>query len=237
MKRLAIFDLDGTLAATTAVDEECYVRAFREELGCDLDTDWSAYEHCTDWGIAREALAGHFGRPPGADDLAPVRRRFRALLEARLAKEPHAFREVRGAGRLLHHLAERGWRVAIATGGWGVSAELKRRAAGLPTEIPIVSSDHHWTREAIVRAAIERLRPAAGTDDGSGADDERIVSVGDGVWDVRTAARLGLPFVGVADAERAQRLRTTGAHTVLPHFADLPATLDALETARRPETG
>lgn len=38
MKRLAIFDLDGTLAATTAVDEECYVRAFREGLGCEPET-------------------------------------------------------------------------------------------------------------------------------------------------------------------------------------------------------
>ncbi|HET9210930.1 MAG TPA: hypothetical protein VFR03_11060 [Thermoanaerobaculia bacterium] len=48
MTRLAIFDLDGTLTDTNAVDGECYLEAMSTELGCVLNPDWATYQHCTD---------------------------------------------------------------------------------------------------------------------------------------------------------------------------------------------
>lgn len=94
MTRLVLFDLDGTLTDTNAVDGECYVEA--------------------------------------------------------------------GAVALLSRLQEEGWHLCIATGGWATSAELKRRAAGLPEAVPIFSSDLDHTREGILEIAIRRMRELNG---------------------------------------------------------------------------
>lgn len=84
--KLVVFDIDGTLTRTNAVDEECYVRAFEEELGfTGIDTDWSLYPSCTDAAIALELFARHRGREPAAGEIDRVRRRFFGFLEAALA--------------------------------------------------------------------------------------------------------------------------------------------------------
>ena len=133
--RLAIFDLDGTLTDTNAVDEECFLEAASAELGLTLNPDWGSYQHCTDTAIAREALAGFFGRPGSDEEIDRWRERFFALLRARLAEDPSRFAAIPGAAALLSRLPGEGWHLCIATGGWGSSAEIKRRAAGLPKTV------------------------------------------------------------------------------------------------------
>jgi phosphoglycolate phosphatase-like HAD superfamily hydrolase len=229
MTRLAIFDLDGTLTDTNAVDEECYLEAMSTELGCALNPDWTAYQHCTDAGIAHEALSKFFGRPASSGEIGRLRERFFALLEARRAEDPLRFSAIPGAAALLSRLQEEGWHLCIATGGWSTSAELKRRAAGLPQGVPIFSSDLHYTREGILEIAIRRMR-----EENDVASYDRIVSLGDGVWDVTAAAELRLPFVGVGRGARADRLREAGARAVLDDFADLAAALETIASAGPP---
>ena len=229
MTRLAIFDLDGTLTDTNAVDGECYLEAGSAELGLTLNPDWSSYPHCTDAGIAREALAAFFGRPGSSEEIDRWRGRFVALLRDRLAQDPARFSEIPGAAALLSRLPEEGWYLCIATGGWSKSAELKRQAAGLPQEVPIFSSDLHHTREGILEIAIRRMQELNGV-----PSYDRIVSLGDGVWDVSAAAALRLPFVGVGRGARADRLRAAGALAVLGDFADLAATLETIASAEPP---
>ena len=62
---------------------------------------------------------------------------------------------------------------------------------------------------------------------------ERIVCVGDGVWDVHTATSLGLPCIGIGTGGRAERLGSAGASHVFPDFTNLEAVLNALEDADR----
>jgi beta-phosphoglucomutase-like phosphatase (HAD superfamily) len=46
---LVMFDIDGTLTETMKVDEECFVRSFKDVFGfADIDTDWSHYPRTTD---------------------------------------------------------------------------------------------------------------------------------------------------------------------------------------------
>ena len=59
---------------------------------------------------------------------------------------------------------------------------------------------------------------------------DRVVSIGDGVWDVRTAIELDVPFVGIGTGSRADQLRLAGAGIVLPDYSDLDAFMTALET-------
>jgi beta-phosphoglucomutase-like phosphatase (HAD superfamily) len=61
---LVMFDIDGTLTKTMKVDEECFVRSFKDVFGfADVDTDWSHY-HARRIPVSftmfsRHALAGH----------------------------------------------------------------------------------------------------------------------------------------------------------------------------------
>jgi phosphoglycolate phosphatase-like HAD superfamily hydrolase len=95
--------------------------------------------------------------------------------------------------------------------------------------VPIFSSDLHPTREGILEIAIRRMRERHGV-----SAYDRIVSLGDGVWDVSAAATLRLPFVGVGRGARADRLRAAGARAVLGDFTDLAATLETMGSAEPP---
>jgi phosphoglycolate phosphatase-like HAD superfamily hydrolase len=64
---------------------------------------------------------------------------------------------------------------------------------------------------------------------------DRVVSVGDAIWDVRTATAVGWPFVGVATGARADQLRVHGVSTILADLSDVDEVTAALEAARTPE--
>jgi phosphoglycolate phosphatase-like HAD superfamily hydrolase len=226
--RLALFDLDGTLAASNEVDSDCFVEAVQAEFGFTPGSDWGAYEHCTDEGIAVEALTGHLGEPPTAIHLNRLKRRFANLLASAAAAKPHLFAPIPGAPELLRHLTESGWLLCIATGAWRVSAEIKLKASGLPESVPLFCSDGVPSREGILSAAIAHGRATAGTPVG------RVVAVGDAVWDIVAAANLSLPFLGVGRSPRAARLREAGALAVVPDFLDLPEAVRCLEVVAAP---
>lgn len=232
--RLAVFDIDGTLARTVGLDDRCYLSAFELEFGFrPEESDWSAYEHTTDSWIATEILRRRWGREPEPEAIDRHRRRFVALLDEARRESPDGFRQVPGAGTLLEAIARRpDWRAALATGAWLESARLKLAAAGIPWDgLPLATNEDGATREEIVTAAIERARSLAG---GLERDFEKIVSVGDGVWDVRAARRLGLAFVGVGEGRGARALEAAGAGTVLADLTDPESVLAALEAAEAP---
>jgi phosphoglycolate phosphatase-like HAD superfamily hydrolase len=207
---LAIFDIDGTLTATNEVDDECYVAAVAAQLGMrPHEIDWSRAPHVSDTGIARFLWSQHRERLPDDAEIAAVKLRFLGLLEQQLRAHPQRFASVAGASDSVTRLRADGWTIALATGGWGESARMKLRAAGLPVDVPVSCCDALHTREEIVmhaRQGAERM---------AGRSFDRIVSVGDGAWDVRTARALGLPFVGVATGEKAAQLTELGASHVL----------------------
>ena len=228
--QLAIFDIDGTLTATNAVDDECYLRAVAQTFALEgADLDWSDAPHVTDRGLARWLCTRHLGRAPEPDELAELERRFVAILRAELARTPERFAPIDGARDILDHLRSRGWGVALATGAWGASARTKLGAVGLAAaDMAMACADDAESREDIVRLAWRRA------EDHAGARFDRVVSVGDAPWDVRTARSLGIPFVGIGAGPREERLRAAGARTVLPHLADRAAVLAALAAATIP---
>ena len=229
--KLAIFDIDGTLTQTDGVDTECFVQAFADAQGVrGINTDWASYPHTTDSGIALEIFRGRYGRPPATDETARLKRRLVELLEERRAHDAKLFAEVPGARRALDRLArEPGWAVALATGAWRASAALKLEAAGLAArrELPAATADDGLSREEILSAAMSRAGAACRVE-----SFERVVSVGDGLWDVRAASRLGLAFVGVG--EGAETLRRAGATHVLNDLADYELLLECLTPAGVP---
>ena len=228
--RLAVFDIDGTLTDTKAVDYECFLRAVADQLGIDrARLDLSEAPHVTDSAIAEWLSTKHRGRELADDEHVRLIDSFVGLLRAELARTAARFAPVAGAPGLFAELRVAGWEVAVATGGWAASAHLKLTASGLaePGLVMATASDAS-TRVEILRLALGRARERAAR------DYRRIVSVGDGVWDVRAAADLGWAFVGVGRGAAADALRGAGATHVLPDFSDRAALRDALETATAP---
>jgi phosphoglycolate phosphatase-like HAD superfamily hydrolase len=229
MSQLAVFDIDGTLTATNAVDDECFLCAVAEVFNVPVAAlDWSAAPHVTDAALAQWLSQEHRGCPPSDWELARLRGRFIELLSDELARRPDRFAPVAGALGLFPMLRAEGWEVALATGAWRLAAQLKLAAAGLDCrDVPLASADDGLTREEIVQEACAR----AGFGISAAA---KIVSVGDGVWDVRTARSLGLRFLGVGEGAHAEALYRAGAGTVLPDLADVRVVRAALDAASVP---
>ncbi|MBI4831043.1 MAG: HAD family phosphatase [Candidatus Lindowbacteria bacterium] len=117
------------------------------------------------------------------------------------------------------------WKIAIATGAWCESALFKLRAAGISAEgIPLVTGSEEKVRERLVLRCIGEAERHYVTYDSrrskvkgrkSGVDAgksvrmnshpqgfdtargtfEKIVSIGDGIWDYEAAKRVGIGFV------------------------------------------
>jgi phosphoglycolate phosphatase-like HAD superfamily hydrolase len=230
MTSLAIFDIDGTLTDTNAVDDACYRAAVATAIGVPEDAiDWTGAAHFTDRGILDWLCEVH-GRPAPTDTVvAAVCDRLTALLSTAMGVSPGEFVPIAGAPDVLGHLAAIGWRTSVATGCWRASAKLKLRAAGIQVDGALIAcADDAAARTEIV--SLSRRRAAAFYR----SEFTRVVSIGDGTWDVETAALLELPFIGVGRGERAARLRGAGADLVIEDYSDLRAFTDALHEARVP---
>jgi phosphoglycolate phosphatase-like HAD superfamily hydrolase len=212
---LIMFDVDGTLTETTKVDEECFVRSFKDVFGfADIDTDWSHYSCTTDSGIFHDVFTSRIGRSPTAQEISRFRQHFVGLLAQASSETP--FSSVTGASLLLSRLggsAEHG--VALATGGWRDSARLKMASAGLRyDDYPAASSDDALDRESIIRLSMRRAAERYG-------GFSHVVYIGDGVWDARACRTVGIPFIGIGAGSRGTRLSVEGAVCVLPDFSDV----------------
>jgi phosphoglycolate phosphatase-like HAD superfamily hydrolase len=216
---LVVFDVDGTLTVTGAVDSEVYAQAFAAVFGAALPTtDWAEYSSTSDRGIAEEAVLRLRLDPRRIPEFEE---RFVADLRRTLEQLGPA--PVPGAVGVLDQLAVAGHAVALATGGWQESARVKLAAAGIVLgDRVLVGSDFHIAREEIIREARRR----------SGAT-ERTVYVGDGPWDVRAARALRMPFIGV-DAENTGALRRAGVRHVIGDYRDFVGFLSALSAASVP---
>jgi phosphoglycolate phosphatase-like HAD superfamily hydrolase len=212
---LVMFDVDGTLTQTMKIDEECFVRSFKDVFGfVDIDTDWSRYPRTTDSGILHDVFVSRMSRSPRPQEVCRFRQHFIQLLAVAASQSP--FAPVAGADSLLLRLAESGsHRVSLATGGWQDSARLKMTSAGMCfDDHPAASADDALDRESIIRLSKQRAgeryaESFTGT-----------VYVGDGVWDARACRGVGIPFIGIGTGNRATQLIAEGAVCVFPDFSN-----------------
>jgi phosphoglycolate phosphatase-like HAD superfamily hydrolase len=228
---LAVFDIDGTLTESVAVDETCFVQAFRDVLGIErINTNWLEYTFQTDSGLALEICRHHLGRDPSDVEINELQSRFVQLLCAAVEGTGQPIREINGASVLLRRLeAHARWHIAIATGGWKASARFKLASAGLPVDaFPWANADDALDRVDILRTAIRRAGQHYGAD-----AFKKVVYIGDGVWDVRAAKALGIGFLGLAPDSKAERLLEEGASCVLPDFSDPVQVAECLEAVAR----
>ncbi len=229
---LAIFDIDGTLTNTNSVDNECFVNALGEAHGItEINTDWAAYPHTTDSGITLHVFQKKFGRKPEETELDKFKNCFVNMLSEQYHANSSSFAEIAGASAALKKLKqESDWAVAIATGCWRESALLKLKAAKIDIDrIPAAYAEDGLSREEILQAAVSRSLKQFRL-----SSFEKIVSIGDGLWDVRAARRLNFAFLGVGCRDPGVMLRQAGATDVIEDFADYDRLVSSLNEAGVP---
>lgn len=183
-----VFDIDGTLLQSAAIDDVLYREAVLTVLGgIRLRASFADYDYVSDSGILSQILADN----SIAEDpvlLGAVKARFVTALKAHIANSG-PFPEIPGAKNALRKFqASADHCVGIATGGWRESAILKLETSGFgAANIPIATSDDAQDRKEIMKIALSHL----------GCSFSSVTYYGDGPWDREASAELGWEFVAV----------------------------------------
>ena len=183
-----IFDIDGTLVESMAIDTELYFAAIREVLGeVEVRHSLHDYEHVTDAGILRQLLEDN-GLSSRDDLAADFQHLFLQKLRTHVAASG-AFPTIDGAIDYFNATRRADdTRVAIATGCWRESALMKLGSAGFDIDgVPLATCDDSPSRIEIMRTALA----------GTGSDVESVTYFGDAEWDRRACDALGWKFVAV----------------------------------------
>lgn len=214
---LAVFDVDGTLVHSGRRDSKCFAGVYESIYGRPFTgIDWRKYAHVTDLTILDTALTEHFGRQSCEEEVEAFQMLYLARLQEARDKDPDPFQEVPGATALISALLEQPleYRVCVATGGWQRPADLKLRHIGIPVEaIPLTGADGRRTRQEILQAAIDDAQVRWG-------NFQKIVYIGDAVWDVYTTRDMGLDFLGVGYTADVRELEELGVRHIVPDFLD-----------------
>lgn len=228
MKRLILFDIDGTLLSTRGAAKRAFRRAMLEVYGTTGPIDAHAFDGKTDPQIVRELLelARYEAEriDTGFDALWPT---YLRELAVELALPDHETVVLPGVTALLEALAAESAHalVGLLTGNIEGGARLKLDSARLgPFRFGAYGSDHE-RRDALPAVAVRRARHLVGIEF-RGRD---IVIIGDTPNDVRCGCALDARAVAVATGSHdADTLRAAGAHDVFANFEDTAGVLDTI---------
>ena len=208
-----LFDVDGTLVDTTYLHTEAWWEALRQH---DRDVPMAEIHRAI--GMGSDKLLDHLlgpGRDPDEDrDITTAHDVLYGAWWERLRPLP-------GAADLLHAIAERGLMVALASSAREAELKVLRRVIHsddvITTATSAADADRSKPEPDILQVALSR----------SDVDPDRAVVVGDSVWDVMAAARLGMRCIGLTcGGTGAAELIEAGAVATYDDPADLLAHLD-----------
>ena len=213
-KRGVLFDVDGTLVDTTYLHAVAWWEVLRQH---DRDVPMAEIHRAI--GMGSDKILDHLlgtARDKGDDE--EMSKAHDVLYGAWWER----LRPLPGAGDLLRACAERGLTVVLASSAKGHELELLRRVIDAEDVITAATSsaDAEESKPApdILAAALEQ----------SGLDPRHAVYVGDSVWDVKAAGRLGMPCIGVTcGGTSAAELLDAGAVETYENPAALLAALDS----------
>lgn len=228
--KLIIFDIDGTLVYSNKVDSQCFADTYEEVYGLPFPSiDWRRYPAVSDTTIFDAVIQEHFQRRPDPAEMDTFCAQFVANIEEKRRTSPEEFQEVPGARMAFDRLRDRSDCVlGIATGGWERPARVKLGHVGISLDTIFFSgADGHWTRESIIESVTQ---PALQQHEAI----EKVVYIGDAIWDVTTTRNLNMDFVGVRRSNDQQVLLQEGATQVISNYQNFDAFWEAIEASVPP---
>jgi HAD superfamily hydrolase (TIGR01509 family) len=213
MRSGVLFDVDGTLVDSTYLHTVSWWEALRQ-----YDRDVPMAEVHRAIGMGSDNLLDHLlGKDRDSSDDEQMATAHDILYGAWWER----LRPLPGASDLLHAVAKRGLAVVLASSA--KETELKRLRQVIDADDVVAaatsSSDAEQSKPApdILRAALDQ----------SDVDPHRAVFVGDSVWDVKAAARLDIPCIGLlCGGTSAAELTEAGT---VANYDDPAALLAALD--------
>jgi phosphoglycolate phosphatase-like HAD superfamily hydrolase len=231
VRRLVLWDVDGTLVYYGALGWEAFVDAFHAMTGrppSGYEEDVIRTAGRTDPEIALEFLAME-GVPDGDVRLGEFHTALERALAAKVAAMRERGRALPGAREALAAVQRQPQVVqSVLTGNLHANAVLKLTTLGLDRyvdfEIGAYGSDHR-DRPELVAVARAKARAKYGLELGPRA----TVLIGDTPLDVAAGQAGGARVVAVASGHYdADALRAAGADAVLPDLRDTAAVLQAI---------
>jgi len=231
MKRLILFDIDGTLLHTNGAARRAFHRALLNVYGTAGPIDTHHFDGKTDPQIARELLLAAGLSHEHID--ASLAQLYRAYLEGMAAEisqpgyEPLVYPGVREILAQLHGRSD--VVIGLLTGNIAEGAALKLRSAGLHEyfEFGAFGSDSEHRAE-LPAIAIQRARERTGVEF-RGKD---VVVIGDTPSDITCGQSLGVYAVGVCTGRHSRdQLLAEGADHVLEDLSDTARVIDILAAA------
>lgn len=229
LRKLVLFDIDGTLLHTHGAGRRAIHAALGSEIASPAARSMVRFDGKTDPQIVRELLAevDHADRDDERRILA-VCQRYVDLLAVELESGTCETTVYPGVPELLAGIEGRhDTLLGLLTGNVADGARLKLQAAGIGPDrfrVGAFGSDHH-DRAQLAAIAAARAAPHMGRTP-AGAE---IVILGDTPADMTCGRGVGARAIGVATGSYGrEELLTAGAHAVFETFADVESVLDAI---------
>jgi len=194
-RKLIVFDIDDTLTKSENQHQTAYVNTMRHFGIEKIDQNWRTYLHHTDSYILKENYERNFSNPFDLSFISGFEKEMTTNIQS-LSNT----KEIKGAAQIVRFLMnETEYGVCFATGSLLKPAYIKLEQAGIPF-IPelVTGSNNFYSREEIVKNAVDKAKDFYKVD-----IFEHTISVGDGIWDLRTARNLNIHFIGILDKNLA----------------------------------
>ena len=229
MKRLVLFDIDGTLLSAEGAPRRAFHRAMLEVYATAGPIATHRFDGKTDPQIARELLTVA-GLPMAVIDrgLDALWLAYLRELSSEFAQPHHRTVVMPGILNLLDALEQRHTDVVLGllTGNIEQGAALKLASAAIRTQFRVgaFGSDHE-RRDQLPPVAVDRARALTGRT----FERRDIVIIGDTPSDVTCGHALAVRAIGVATGRHEPaELAAAGADAVFADLADTETVLDAI---------
>lgn len=227
IRRLVLFDIDGTLLLSGGAGRRAIQAAMADLLPASPETEAVRFDGKTDPQIVSELLAAAGDPEPGHPGrIAAVLDRYVALLERELYNGGPPSEVMPGIPALLDALErESAVVLGLLTGNVARGANLKLRAAGIDParfRVGAFGSDSA-ERPALPPIAAERARDQFGRVPAG----HEVVIIGDTPADVTCGAGIGARAIAVATG--GYTVAELAAHNPWRTYADLSTTDEVLE--------
>lgn len=186
---LIVFDIDDTLTKSEYQHQLAYVNTMKEFGITQINQNWKDYKHHTDSFILKVNFENNLSEKFDLSFIEAFENRMTELIGS-LKKVS----EIKGAKETIDYFSKKtDYAISFATGSLLKPAFVKLNQSGIKyTDHLVVGSNKIYSREGIVETAIKRAKDVHKV-----TSFDNIISVGDGIWDLKTARNLGLHFIGI----------------------------------------